>query len=131
MYGASTAYQYTNDLDLKRRFRVMYHICIYLLIAGTYSPISLIGLSSSKGWLLFGIVWGLAVFGFILKLFFTGRFEIISVISYLVMGWLIVLDVEALIDIVGSDGITYLILGGLAYSLGLYFMRLIGWFLTL
>jgi len=121
LYGSSTAYHYAKDVHLKKRFRIMDHISIYLLIAGTYSPISLIGLSSSKGWLLFGIVWFIASFGSILKLFYTGRFEIFSVILYLVMGWLIVLDIQALIDIVGSDGITYLILGGLAYTLGIIF----------
>jgi len=121
LYGYSTAYHYTNDAQRKKRFRVMDHISIYLLIAGTYSPISLIGLSSSKGWLLFGIVWTIAGFGTILKLFYTGRFEVISVILYLVMGWLIVLDIRALINLVGSDGIVYLILGGLAYTLGIIF----------
>ncbi|WP_298538513.1 hemolysin III family protein [uncultured Aquimarina sp.] len=121
LYFASSAYHYTNDTVLKNRFRVMDHISIYLLIAGTYTPVTLIGLVSSKGWLLFILVWSLAGFGSILKLFFTGKFEILSVILYLLMGWLIVLDISALTNQVGSDGIMYLMLGGLAYTSGILF----------
>ncbi|WP_378175898.1 hemolysin III family protein [Aquimarina sp. SS2-1] len=121
LYFASSAYHYTNDILLKKRFRVMDHISIYLLIAGTYTPVTLIGLIDSKGWLLFILVWSLGVFGSILKIFFTGRFEIISVILYLIMGWLIVLDISALTDVVGENGIIYLMLGGLAYTLGIIF----------
>ncbi|MFD2561158.1 PAQR family membrane homeostasis protein TrhA [Aquimarina rubra] len=121
LYFASTAYHYTNRADLKKRFRIMDHVSIYLLIAGTYTPVTLIGLIDSKGMLLFILVWSLAAFGSILKLFFTGKFEIISVILYLVMGWLIMLDISALTDIVGANGITYLMLGGLAYTFGIIF----------
>ncbi|WP_299242858.1 hemolysin III family protein [uncultured Aquimarina sp.] len=121
LYFASSVYHYTNDTVLKNRFRVMDHISIYLLIAGTYTPVTLIGLVSSKGWLLFILVWSLAGFGSILKLFFTGKFEILSVILYLLMGWLIVLDISALTNQVGSGGIMYLMLGGLAYTFGILF----------
>lgn len=121
LYFASTAYHYTSDSSLKKRFRIMDHISIYLLIAGTYTPVTLIGLLGSKGWLLFILVWSFAAFGFILKLFFTGKFEILSVILYLIMGWLIMLDITTLTEIVGSDGIMYLMLGGLAYTFGIVF----------
>lgn len=121
LYFASSAYHYTNDISLKNRFRVMDHISIYLLIAGTYTPVTLIGLLDSKGWLLFILVWSFAGFGSILKLFFTGKFEILSVTLYLVMGWLIMLDITALTDVVGSEGIMYLMLGGLAYTFGIIF----------
>ncbi|WP_299443605.1 hemolysin III family protein [uncultured Aquimarina sp.] len=121
LYFASSAYHYTNNSTLKKRYRVMDHISIYILIAGTYTPVTLICLLDSKGWLLFILVWSFAAFGFILKLFFTGRFEILSVILYLVMGWLIMLDITALTDAVGSGGIMYLMLGGLAYTFGIIF----------
>ncbi|WP_299254658.1 hemolysin III family protein [uncultured Aquimarina sp.] len=121
LYFFSTTYHYTSDLKLKEQFRIMDHISIYLLIAGTYSPVTLIGLMHSKGWLLFIMVWSLAGFGSILKLFFTGRFEIVSVILYLLMGWLIVLDITALTDRVSSDGIFYLIFGGGFYTVGIFF----------
>ncbi|MDH7446862.1 PAQR family membrane homeostasis protein TrhA [Aquimarina sp. 2201CG14-23] len=121
LYFASTAYHYTNSIVLKKRFRVMDHISIYLLIAGTYSPVTLIGLLDSKGWFLFISVWSLAGLGSVLKLFFTGKFEIISVILYLLMGWLIMLDISTLTSQVGSDGIFYLMMGGLAYTLGIIF----------
>ncbi|WP_405206060.1 hemolysin III family protein [Aquimarina sp. LLG6339-5] len=121
LYFSSSAYHYTNDIILKNRFRVLDHISIYLLIAGTYTPITLIALLNSKGLLLFTLVWSLAGFGAILKLFFTGRFEIISVMLYLVMGWLIVFDISTLTNIVGSTGIAYLIYGGLAYTVGIFF----------
>ncbi|WP_025740161.1 PAQR family membrane homeostasis protein TrhA [Aquimarina pacifica] len=121
LYFASSAYHFSQNPILKRRFRVLDHISIYVLIAGTYSPVALISLLNSRGWLLFFLVWTIALIGTILKLFFTGRFEIMSVILYLIMGWLIVFDIEALITQVGSDGITYLIIGGLLYTVGIIF----------
>lgn len=121
LYFASTAYHYTSNEKLKRRFRIMDHISIYLLIAGTYSPVTLITLLSGKGSLLFILVWAIAVIGTILKLFFTGRFEIMSLVLYLVMGWLIVLDIANLMDKVGQEGITFLLLGGAAYTFGIVF----------
>ncbi len=121
LYFASTAYHYTSNEKLKRRFRILDHISIYLLIAGTYSPVTLITLLSGKGWLLFILVWSIAGIGTILKLFFTGRFEILSLILYVVMGWLIVLDIANLMDKVGQEGITFLILGGAAYTFGIVF----------
>ncbi|MHA7059359.1 PAQR family membrane homeostasis protein TrhA [Aquimarina sp. M1] len=124
LYFASTAYHYTCNSDLKKRYRVLDHISIYLLIAGTYTPVTLIGLLDSKGWFLFILVWSLAGIGAILKLFFTGRFEVFSVVLYLVMGWLVVLDISALHDLVGYNGIAYLILGGAAYTFGIFFYAL-------
>ncbi|GAA3518070.1 hemolysin III family protein [Aquimarina addita] len=121
LYFASTAYHYSNNIIHKQRFRIMDHIGIYLLIAGTYTPITLIGLLESKGIMLCILVWSLAGFGSVLKLFFTGRFEILSVVLYVTMGWLIILDIAALTDKVELLGIIYLILGGLAYTIGIVF----------
>lgn len=124
LYFASTMYHYTSDIDLKKKFRVMDHISIYLLIAGTYSPVTLITLLDSKGVMLFIIVWFLAIVGSILKLFFTGRFQVLSVLLYLIMGWLIMLDIQELSNRVGSKGMDYLMYGGIAYTVGIIFYAL-------
>lgn len=124
LYFASTSYHYTSNIELKRKFRILDHIGIYLLIAGTYSPVTLITLVDSKGLLLFVLVWSLAIIGSILKLFFTGRFQFFSIILYLVMGWLIMLDIDVLSDKIGEAGINYLMYGGLAYTIGIIFYAL-------
>ncbi len=124
LYFASTAYHYSSDVELKRKFRIMDHVGIYLLIAGTYSPVALITLLDSKGKLLFIIVWSLAIIGSVLKLFFTGKFQVLSIFLYLLMGWLIVLDSNSLMNKVAPEGINYLILGGAFYTVGIIFYAL-------
>ena len=94
---------------------------IYLLIAGTYSPVVLIVLDDSLGWTLFWLVWGIAILGTILKVFFTGRFEIISLVLYLVMGWLIVFDMQALLQKMDTTGVLLLAGGGISYTVGIIF----------
>ena len=121
LFLASTLYHSVEDENKKHYFRIIDHISIYLLIAGTYTPVTLITLAQSKGWLLFGLVWGIATLGLILKLFFTGKFEIISTLLYLVMGWLIVLDFTALVEQLHSNGLLWLFLGGLFYTVGIVF----------
>ena len=105
----------------KHYFRIIDHISIYLLIAGTYTPVLLITLEKSLGWPLFWTVWGIAAFGVILKLFFTGRFEIFSTLLYLVMGWLIVFDFTNLSEAIGSKGVLWFFAGGLFYTVGIIF----------
>ena len=121
LFTASTWYHAVKGETRKHYFRIVDHISIYLLIAGTYTPVLLIVLHDSLGWVLFWIVWGIAAFGVVLKLFFTGRFEFFSTLLYLVMGWLIVFDFSNLSDIIGSDGILFLFLGGLSYTVGIIF----------
>ncbi|ARV08421.1 hemolysin III family protein [Winogradskyella sp. PC-19] len=121
LFTASTAYHAISNFDLKQKFRVVDHISIYLLIAGTYTPVLLILLPDSLGWPLFYAVWGIAAFGVILKLFFTGRFEIFSTLLYLVMGWLIVFDFTTLSEIMYPNGILWLFAGGLFYTVGIVF----------
>ena len=121
LFLASTLYHSVTDENKKHYFRIVDHISIYLLIAGTYTPVALITLIGSKGWLLFGLVWGIAAFGMILKLFFTGRFEVFSTLLYLVMGWLIVLDFSALTELMPTNGLLWLFLGGLFYTVGIVF----------
>ncbi len=121
LFIASTLYHAVKEKKLKHKFRVLDHISIYLLIAGTYTPVTLITLSESNGWILFYTVWAIAAFGTLLKLFFTGRFEIFSTVLYLVMGWLIVFDFANLSNAIGSQGVLLLFAGGLAYTLGIIF----------
>ncbi|WP_299902803.1 hemolysin III family protein [uncultured Aquimarina sp.] len=121
LYFSSALYHYIRDLNLKNKLRIMDHVGIYILIAGTYTPVTLIALVHSKGWLLFILVWSLALLGSILKLFFTGKYEVVSVLLYLLMGWLIVIDFSQLTEIVGKNAIMYLIYGGLAYTVGIIF----------
>lgn len=121
LFLASTLYHAVHDKIIKQRLRVVDHISIYLLIAGTYTPVLLIMLSDSLGWQLFFTVWGIAAFGVVLKLFFTGKFEIFSTLLYLVMGWLIVFDFSILSDLMHPNGILWLFAGGLFYTVGIVF----------
>lgn len=121
LYAASTSYHYVSEGRLKRRLRVLDHISIYFLIAGTYSPVVLTLLKDSHGELLFYAVWGIALLGTILKLFFTGKFEKLSLLLYLIMGWLIAFDSVAVVENFSSLELTMLALGGLFYTIGIYF----------
>lgn len=121
LFTASTLYHSVKDQNKKHLFRIVDHISIYLLIAGTYTPVLLITLHDSLGWPLFYVVWGIAAFGVVLKLFFTGRFELFSTLLYLVMGWLIVFDFANLSAKIDSNGILLFFAGGLAYTIGIIF----------
>lgn len=121
LYFASTIYHLEKRELQKNRLRVFDHISIYVLIAGTYSPIVLLLLEDGRGWLLFWSVWGLAALGILLKLVFTGRFETLSLLLYLAMGWLIVFDLKALYQRTDTLGLVLLFLGGLFYSVGIIF----------
>ena len=121
LFAASTVYHAVKGDRRKHFFRIVDHISIYFLIAGTYTPVLLITLPDSLGWLLFWTVWGIAAFGVILKLFFTGRFEVFSTLLYLVMGWLIVFDFSTLADRMDTNGLLLLFSGGLFYTVGIVF----------
>jgi len=121
MFLASSLYHYVKKPELKRKLRVVDHINIYFLIAGTYTPISLIMLIDGKGWDIFYIVWGIAAVGTLLKLFLTGKFEILSLVLYLAMGWLVVYDFDSIQAYSTSQGIQLLFLGGAFYTLGIIF----------
>ena len=121
MLTVSTIYHAVKNRIWKLRTRILDHINIYYLIAGTYTPVALITLINGNGWLMFGTVWGIAAVGNILKLFFTGKFEIISWLLYLAMGWLIVFDFQNLVDNTSENGIILLMLGGAFYTIGIIF----------
>ncbi|WP_372946477.1 hemolysin III family protein [Muriicola sp.] len=121
LFSASTLYHSVNDPRIKRRLRVLDHISIYFLIAGTYTPVALLTLSDSKGMTLFIIVWGITLIGSLFKIFYTGKLEYLSLLLYLVMGWLIVVDFAFLWDHLTLFGVTMLFLGGGFYTLGIVF----------
>ena len=121
LFTASTIYHAVENPKLKKKLRILDHISIYYLIAGTYTPVCLSVLLPSEGWLLFYLVWGIALFGTVLKIFFTGRFEVFSLVLYGVMGWLIVIDLPYLLEHMSSSGLLYLAAGGAFYTIGILF----------
>ncbi len=121
LYAASTLYHAVRRPRLKRLLRVLDHSAIYLLIAGTYTPFTLVTLSGGWGWSLFGVVWGITVGGIVFKVLFLGRFRIFSVILYLMLGWLAIVAIKPIIDALPVGGLILLFAGGLAYSLGVIF----------
>lgn len=118
LFGASTLYHGATDPRVRSRLRVLDHAAIYVLIAGTYTPFTLVTLQGSIGWTLFAVSWGLALTGIILKLFFTGRYRKTSTAMYVAMGWLMVFAINPLVANLPAAGISWLISGGLAYTLG-------------
>ena len=121
LFSSSTVYHLATGEKLKSRLRIMDHIGIYLLIAGTYTPVCVMVLGDSKGWLLLGTVWGIALVGILLKLLFPARFHKLALVLYLVMGWLIALDFQYLVENTSSMGIWLLGVGGAAYTIGIVF----------
>jgi hemolysin III len=118
LYGASTAYHSATNADLRARLRVMDHATIYILIAGTYTPFSLITLDGTAGWAIFAASWSMAVCGVALKLFFTGRFDVLSTMMYVFMGWIIIFAYEPLVARIEPAGLYWLVAGGLSYTIG-------------
>jgi hemolysin III len=121
LYTASTLYHVARRPEVKERLKVFDHCAIYLLIAGTYTPFTLIGLRGGWGWSLFGVAWGLAVAGVVFKLFFTGRFPRLSTAIYVGMGWMVVVAVGPMLDRLSPATLGWLLAGGLAYTGGTFF----------
>jgi hemolysin III len=121
LFSISTFYHAVVHPKWKRRFRILDHISIYVLIAGTYTPVALITLWQGNGTTILYIVWGMAFLGTFFKLFYTGKFEFLSLLLYLVMGWLIVLDFNNLLQHTTKLGIELLMLGGFFYTVGIFF----------
>lgn len=121
LYLMSTLYHSFQNPSLKYVFRILDHSSIYLLIAGSYTPFTLISMRGGLGWTLFAVIWILAVSGVIFKLFFTGKFHITSTLLYVGMGWLAILAIKPMLQSVPTGGIVWLIIGGLLYTLGVVF----------
>ncbi|WP_044478315.1 PAQR family membrane homeostasis protein TrhA [Paenibacillus antibioticophila] len=121
LYTSSTLVHSFKEGKLKDLFEIFDHSSIYIYIAGTYTPFMLVAVRGPLGWSLFGIVWGIALFGVLFKAFFTKRFLFMSTIFYVVMGWLIVIAWGPLTAAIPSTGITLLVAGGIMYTLGTVF----------
>ncbi len=121
LYTASTLYHAARSPSLKARMKVLDHASIYLLIDGTYTPFTLVGLRGGWGWSLFGVIWGLAVAGVIFKLFAAGRFRLVSTGIYLGMGWLVLIAIGPMIRQLDPAIIVWLVAGGVAYTSGTVF----------
>ena len=121
MYTASTLYHSIPIERTKKVLRTLDHSAIYLLIAGTYIPFALVNLRGVWGWTLFGMVWGLAIFGIALQGFMLKQRSWINAIPYMAMGWLVVIAVKPLLSTVAPGGLSLLLAGGLAYTLGSIF----------
>jgi hemolysin III len=124
LYAASTLYHALVPPRVKHTFRKFDHMSIYLLIAGTYTPFCLTLLNGWIGWTVFGIVWGCAILGIVFKALLTGRAEILSTIMYLIMGWAVIFFIKPVYTGMSATGFTWLILGGVAYSVGVVFFLL-------
>ena len=118
LYAASTFYHAATLPKLRRRLNIFDHAAIYVLIAGTYTPYTLITLEGETGWIIFSLTWSFALIGIILKLFFTGRFDKLSTIMYVLMGWQVVFAINPLVEKLAEQGIFWLFLGGVFYTLG-------------
>lgn len=121
LYLASTIYHAARTLRWKRIFQRIDHLCIYLLIAGTYTPVALLGLRGTWGWVLFGLSWAFAVAGFIFKFSPLRRSGKLSLSLYALMGWMAVVAIKPLIDNVAPEALLLILAGGLSYTFGIYF----------
>ncbi|ROU04711.1 PAQR family membrane homeostasis protein TrhA [Lysobacter enzymogenes] len=121
LYIASTLYHAIQHPVAKGRLKVFDHCAIYLLIAGTYTPFTLIGLRGPWGWGLFAAIWGLAAAGIVFKLYYTGRFKLLSTAIYIAMGWLVLVAIKPLLDALDAWALGWLLAGGLCYTLGTVF----------
>lgn len=124
VYSSSSAYHFVINPTLKKRFRILDHISIYYLILGSYAPVCFITLYEYSGINIFFAVFTLSIIGTLKKLFFTGRFQIISLVLYLLMGWLIVVEIKLLFELFDSKAELLLIIGGLSYTFGIIFYAL-------
>ena len=121
VYVCSTLYHSLVRTRARHIMRIVDHSAIYLLIAGTYTPFVLVPLHGQLGWILFAIVWSLALLGIVFKSFAVDRFEVVSVVVYLGMGWLVVFAMRPLLHALTWHGIAWIALGGFFYTAGIVF----------
>ncbi len=121
LYLASTLYHAFPQPRLKQLFRIFDHSSIFLLIAGTYTPVTLIALRGGWGWTLFGVIWGLTIFGINLEIFAMRKFRFLSVVIYIVMGWMVLMAIKPLMRVAPSGMLLWMLLGGICYTVGVLF----------
>nr|WP_224745709.1 hemolysin III family protein [Neiella litorisoli] len=124
LFAASSCYHAVPWPRIKKHLKAFDHCAIYLLIAGSYTPFMLISMRGTLGWSIFAAVWAMAIIGITLKLGWPNRFKALRVISYLVMGWLVVIAIKPLSAALGEQGMWWLAAGGLCYSVGVIFYLL-------
>lgn len=121
LYIASTFYHAFQKPKVKNVFKIFDHASIYILIAGTYTPFTLVTIRGGWGWSIFGIIWGLAITGIVFKSFFIQRLKLISTLLYVLMGWFIVIAMKEVIANLDTMGLIWLIIGGVSYTGGVFF----------
>lgn len=125
LYAASTFYHYATKPEIRLKLNILDHAAIYVLIAGTYTPFALVVLKGWIGWTIFGVSWGLAILGILFKVFYFGKYDRISTIAYVLMGWVVIFAIKPLIENLPLKGLLWLFGGGVFYTLGavLYSMK--------
>ena len=124
LYAASTLYHWSQDPKTRWRWNVIDRAAIYILIAGSYTPFTLVTLQGSTGWWLFAGVWGIALAGVTVKFASSKTYEILSTVSYIIMGWLGIFAINPLIEMLPSSGLLWLTIGGVCYMIGAVFYLL-------
>lgn len=121
LYGSSTLYHAITHHELKKKFQQFDHASIYILIAGSYTHVTLVSLGGVLGYSIFAVVWGVSIVGIYLKFAYPGRFEKLSLVLYLLLGWLIVIAIKPLFEVMEPGGLWLLLTGGLFYTFGVIF----------
>ncbi len=121
LYAASTLYHSIQKPRIKDYFRVFDQVAIYLVIAGTYTPFTLINMRGFWGWTLLGLVWSLSLFGIVFKIIFVNRYKAVSYGLYVVMGWLAIIAAKPILETLPLGCLAWILAGGAAYMTGLVF----------
>ena len=124
LYTMSTLYHALTHKGAKYVFRIFDHCSIFLLIAGTYTPYTLVSLRGPLGWTIFGIIWGMTALGVVFNAISIEKFKIFSIISYVVMGWLIIIAIKPMMGVLEFPALMLLLSGGIAYTVGIVFFAL-------
>jgi hemolysin III len=121
LYLASTLYHNAKNPIKRAKLNIFDHAAIYVLIAGSYTPFTLVTLNGTVGWVLFGLTWGAALAGVVFKIFFIGKFDKLSTVMYVLMGWMVVFAMKPLYENLSPQGLFWLIMGGVFYTVGAVF----------
>ena len=124
LYLFSCLYHSLTFTNAKSLFKIFDHSCIYLLIAGTYTPLCLVTLRGWQGWAIFGAIWGLALTGIVFKSIWMNKFKKLSTAVYIAMGWFCIIDIKAFYEGLGNKGFGLLLAGGTAFTIGAFFYSL-------